>query len=112
MANMWTTVAIVKSIEYLDIASETSFDTDLTRLIEEVTARMIDYLDNDDISDSAGNDILKHACAVQVAYEWRRRKDVGLSSKTYPDGSVSKYEIQEWLPLVKQVLDREKEWAV
>lgn len=113
MANMWATLAIIHSKQYLDIATaETTFDADLTRLIEDVTARMIDYLDNDDIVDAVGNTILKHACATQVAYEWRRRKDTGLSSTTYPDGSTNKFTIDEWLPLVKEILNREKEWAI
>jgi hypothetical protein len=114
MANMWTTVVIVKSKEYLNIATATTdYDADLTRLIEEVTARMIDYLDNDDISASAGNDILKCACAKQVTYEWLRKKEsLGVTSTTFPDGSVSKMTIDEWLPEVKQILQREMEYAI
>jgi hypothetical protein len=44
----------------------------------------------------------------QIAYEFRRRKDIGLSSVTYPDGSISKFSITEWLPDVLSVLGKFK----
>jgi len=115
MANMWTTLAILKSIEYCggDAAMVgVTYDADMTRLIEEITAQMIDYLDNADIDPAAPPDVLKRACAVQCAYEWKRRKDMGLSSQTFQDGSVNKFTIDEWLPDVKQILERKMEWSI
>jgi len=112
MANEeWTTLVIVKSEEYLGITTATN-DDDLIRLIREVTARMYDFLDNSDIDIDDPGAVLECACAKQVAYEWRRRKDQGLTVKTYPDGSASKFEIDEWLPDVLNMLARKKEFAI
>jgi hypothetical protein len=55
--------------------------------------------------DAAPSD-LRFKVIKQASYEFRRRKDPGLSGVRYPDGSVSKYEISEWLPDVEEVLNR------
>jgi hypothetical protein len=54
---------------------------------------------------------LKRKLIRQVAYEFRRRKDLGLMSVTYPDGTINKFEIGEWLPDVEQVLHRFERFA-
>jgi hypothetical protein len=110
MANEWTTLAIVKSAEYLNI-SVTTYDTNLTRLIQEVTAAMIDYLDNDDVSETAPPEVLKRACARQVTHDWQQREKLGVTSITYPDGTINRITADEWLPEVKAVLDRRMENA-
>jgi uncharacterized phiE125 gp8 family phage protein len=46
-------------------------------------------------------DDLKRACVLQTAYEFRRRKDIGLSSISMPDGSTSKFTDNEWLQILK-----------
>lgn len=44
----------------------------------------------------------------QVSYEFRRRNDPGLSAVSYPDGSVQKFAITEWLPDVEAELLRRR----
>jgi hypothetical protein len=51
-------------------------------------------------------DDLEMAVRSQVAYDFRRRKDIGLESVSFPDGSIQKMSSGEFLPAVKQVLDR------
>jgi len=101
----WTTLDIVKSEQYIDIKDDDRDDV-LTTLITDVTARMISYLDKDPTATVTTE--LAQACAKQVAYEFKRRKDIGLSSVSYPDGSVNKYQVDEWLPDVLKILDRNR----
>ena len=49
---------------------------------------------------------LEMAIRLQVAYNVRRRKDLGLSSVSFPDGSIQKINNEEFLPEVVSVLDR------
>ena len=51
-------------------------------------------------------DDLEMAVRTQVAYDFRRRKDIGLESVSFPDGSIQKMSSGEFLPAVRQVLDR------
>jgi hypothetical protein len=49
---------------------------------------------------------LEFAIRTQVAYKIKRRDDVGLTRVSFPDGTVQKRIIDEFLPEVKNVLDR------
>ncbi len=51
-------------------------------------------------------DDLEMAARTQAAYDFRRRKDIGLESVSFPDGSIQKVNSGEFLPSVKAVLDR------
>jgi len=49
---------------------------------------------------------LQMAVRTQAAYDFKRRKDIGLESVSFPDGSIQKVSSGEFLSMVKQVLDR------
>jgi hypothetical protein len=49
---------------------------------------------------------LVSAVKRQLLYEFQTRKGVGQSSVAMPDGSISMYENEEWLPEVRSVLKR------
>jgi hypothetical protein len=51
---------------------------------------------------------LRRKLLKQVSYEFRRRSDPGLSAVAYPDGSVQKFAIGEWLLDVEAELLRRR----
>lgn len=51
---------------------------------------------------------LRRKLLKQVSYEFRRRNDPGLSAVSYPDGSVQKFALGEWLPDVEAELLRRR----
>jgi hypothetical protein len=51
-------------------------------------------------------DDLEMAVRSQVAYDFKRRRDIGLESVSFPDGSIQKMSSGEFLQSVRQVLDR------
>jgi len=51
---------------------------------------------------------LEMAVRTQAAYDFKRRKDIGLESVSFPDGSIQKMSSGEFLSSVKQVLDRHR----
>jgi hypothetical protein len=50
-------------------------------------------------------DSIKYACTLQVAFMFRRRRDVGLSSVSMPDGSINTITPTDLLPEVKKILN-------
>lgn len=48
----------------------------------------------------------------QAAYEFRRRRDMGLSAVSYPEGTVNKFSVDEWLDDVRRVLVRHKRFMI
>jgi hypothetical protein len=49
---------------------------------------------------------LQQAVCTQVAYEYRRRNDPGLQAVAFPDGSLQKMDVGEFLSMVKTTLLR------
>jgi len=82
-------------------------DQAILYLINSVILNAIDFMDNPDIMDvDTIPESLMPKLLKQVGYEYRRRKDFGLSSVTFPDGNVNKFMIDEWLPDVLKAIQR------
>ena len=100
------TLAVVKSYLDRDFAN-TKYDTQIQNFIDGVILSAIDYLDSDSYTSQSNLPAkLEKPLCMQIAYEFRRRKDPGLSSVTTGDGTVNKYSVEEWLPQVKGILNR------
>lgn len=100
------TLAAMKGKGFLSI-SDTKQDYEIQQYIYAVIESAIDYLDNEDITNAATlPTALNFPLMKQINFEYRRKADPGLSSVSYPDGSVAKFVVDEWLPSVKKVLDR------
>jgi len=109
---MAITLARVKSKLYTNIDSA-DYDTELQELITVINAAAIEYMDNTDIDTPLDfTPAIERKLCIQISYEFRRRHDAGLSSVSYPDGSVSKYEVGEWIPDVKKVLLRKRRLVI
>ena len=93
--------------QFLTDMTGTDFDAMLGDLITDVVARAVEYLGDDAITGQSTMPAeLLRPLAKQVSYEFRRRKDAGLTSISFPDGSVNKFSDDEWLKDVSIVLDR------
>lgn len=96
-------LTLLKSETFLN-KSETTDDDDLTMLLVTIVEQVKDYCDDEDL-DWDKHQLIRAVCK-QAAYEWTRKRDLGVQSVQYPDGSVTKFSVNEWLPEVKQVIDR------
>ena len=105
MAIALTTIAILKGKTYLDL-TVTDFDAALTTLIEEMQDQFISYCDGADIDWEDPPAEIERACAMQCTYEWKRRGDLGLTSRTFPDGTINKVEAGEFIQPVRAILNR------
>jgi hypothetical protein len=109
---MAITLSRLKSKLYLDIDNDT-YDNDIQELINSISAQAISYMANDDIASvSDFTEEIERKLCIQINYEFRRRHDPGLSSVTFPNGNVNKYDTHEWLPDVKRVLLRHKPLSI
>jgi len=106
------TLALMKSKAFLNI-SDNNQDTEIQVYIDGIIESAVDELDNEDITNAATlPSVLQLWLCKQINFEYRRKADPGLSSIAFPDGSVSKFTVEQWLPSVKRVLDRQKTFYV
>uniref|UniRef100_A0A6M3L958 Putative head-tail connector n=1 Tax=viral metagenome TaxID=1070528 RepID=A0A6M3L958_9ZZZZ len=100
------TLAKVKSAAYLNISADT-YDTELQTLIDDVSNAASSYLDLDtDYTQATCPASLSDALCLQISFRWRHRETPGQQSHQYEDGSADKFGIDEFIPGVKNVLDR------
>lgn len=106
------TVAKIKTYLDRDFAN-TKYDTTIQNFINGVVLSAIDELDNTSFTSQSNLPAkLEKPLCIQIAYEFRRRKDPGLSSVTTGDGTVSKFSVDEWLPQVKKNLERSMSYSL
>ena len=99
---------VIKGKAFLSI-TDNKQDTEIQGYIDSVIISAIDYLDDEDITKASEiPSALEFPLMKQINYEYRRKADPGLSSVSYPDGSVSKFSVSTWLSSVKRILDRHK----
>ena len=102
------TLALMKSKGYLNIPDNKQ-DDDIQIYIDSIIESAIDELDDEDITNASEiPSVLQFYLCRQINHDYRRKRDPGLSSVSYPDGSVSKFSVSTWLSSVKRILDRHK----
>lgn len=106
------TVAIMKGAAYLDL-DHANLDAAIQIYIDGVVNSAIDFLDDEDIISAATlPEALEVPLCKQINKEVRRRADPGLTSVSFPDGSINKISSDEWIPSVKKALIRHKDISI
>jgi len=110
----WANLTTLKGPMYLDLKeADATRDAALTTLGQMVTGQMIDYLDNAEDVDPAHPALaLQRACLKQCCYEWKQRATPGLQSVQMQDGSINKYQLDEWLKDVEKNLLRYRKYTI
>jgi len=107
---MTFTLTNLKGAAFLNIATKDS-DLALQAIMDDILVQAINFMENEDITVDTV-DTFPDVCRAllkQCAFEWKRRNELGLSSVSFPDGSINRYDIGEWLPEVEKIVDR---WRV
>jgi len=109
----WVNLDVIKGPMYLNQKdTDAARDNALVLLGQMVTAEIISYLDNPDIDITNPPFSLVRAALKQTCFEWNQRRTPGLQSVQMQDGSISKYQIDEWLKDVEQILKRHLRYAL
>jgi hypothetical protein len=99
----------IKSAFIPELKGTSDDDSIIEDLIEQITNQVVDYLDDSTVT---GRATIPSACEwpmmKQISFEYRRRKDPGLSSVTFPDGTIQKYNDGELLRDFREVLNRHR----
>jgi hypothetical protein len=104
---MTYTLTNLKGKAFLNLDTKDA-DTALQSIMDDVLAQAVGYMENEGITTSTVDtypDVCR-ALLKQCAFEWKRRNELGLASVTFPDGSINRYDIGEWLPEVEKIVDR------
>lgn len=109
----WANITVLKSKMYLDLTTvDADRDAALILLGQMITDNMIATLSNSAVDTAAPPLLLQRACLKQCCYEYKQRATPGLSSVQYTDGSISKYELDEFLPDVKKMMSKYQSWIL
>jgi hypothetical protein len=102
----WDSTHLVPATDYVSFITSIGYKSG--KWPYAVRSIKITYIGGYVYTASAGHttlpDDIKYAALLQVAYSFKRRKDVGLQSVSYPDGSIQKFDVGPLLGEVKGYL--------
>lgn len=107
---MTFTLSNLKSVSFLNIPTKDT-DVALQSIMDGILDQVLNFMENSDITVDTINQFpdVCRALLKQCAFEWKRRDSLGLASVSFPDGSINRYDIDEFLPETEKIFDR---WRV
>lgn len=107
---MTFTIGNLKSVSFLNIPTKDT-DVALQAIMDDILDQVLNFMENPDITTTTINQFpdVCRALLKQCAFEWKRRDSLGLASISFPDGSINRYDIDEFIPEAEKIFDR---WRV